>query len=173
MSLTILPTATVSGTPPGGKTSATGATLTVGGAGVASYQYAIDSVQFSPDIPVATPIVLTGLADGNYSFSATACDYAGNCHTPGTRTVQIDTAAPGVSFIPYTDANQSLLSRAYVRANLSGTDANGSGVANLTLWIYNSTGALANYSTGAASPSQEIVPANGTVLVVQRGDQTR
>ncbi len=119
VSLTILPTATVSGTPPGGKTSATGATLTVGGAGVASYQYAIDSVQFSPDIPVATPIVLTGLADGSHRLSVLGKDAAGNQQPASGPTVAswVVKATPPLltidPFAPFTAATSVTVGGSY------------------------------------------------------------
>ena len=44
-------------------------TITVGGTGVVSYRYAVDGGAFTePDIPVATSISLTGLANGQHSI---------------------------------------------------------------------------------------------------------
>jgi len=41
----------------------------------------------------------TGLADGVYTFNATAVDLAGNINSAATRTITIDTIAPSVSFV--------------------------------------------------------------------------
>lgn len=77
----VLPSATISGIPPGGSTKQNFATLTIGGAGVVSYQYSLDGSQFSADIPVATPIVLgipVPLSDGTHTIAVLGKDAAGN-----------------------------------------------------------------------------------------------
>jgi hypothetical protein len=78
VSVTVLPSATIKGAPAGGSTILTGATLTIGGAGVVSYQYSFDSGPFSADRPVATPVVVSGLADGTHSLRVLGRDAAGN-----------------------------------------------------------------------------------------------
>ncbi|MCM2356639.1 MAG: Ig-like domain-containing protein [Geobacteraceae bacterium] len=74
----VMPSATISGIPLGGRTTLTGATLTIGGAGVVSYRFSFDGSAFSADIPVATPIVLSGLADGTHTIVVLGKDIAGN-----------------------------------------------------------------------------------------------
>jgi cytochrome c peroxidase len=76
--LTILPSASISGAPLGGKTNQTGATLTIGGTGVVSYQFSLDAGTFGPDTPVAIPIVLSALSDGSHTVSVLGSDAAGN-----------------------------------------------------------------------------------------------
>jgi cytochrome c peroxidase len=78
VSFTVLPVATISGLPPGGKTTQSSALLNIGGTGVASYQYALDFAPFSADTPVATPIVLSGLLDATHTISVLGRDAAGN-----------------------------------------------------------------------------------------------
>jgi cytochrome c peroxidase len=76
--VTVLPVATIAGIPPGGKTTQTGATLTIGGTGVVSYRYSLDSAPFGAETPVAAPILLSGLSDAVHSVSVLATDAAGN-----------------------------------------------------------------------------------------------
>jgi cytochrome c peroxidase len=82
--LIILPSASISGAPLGGKTNQTGATLTIGGTGVVSYQFSFDAGPFSPDIPVATPIVLAALSDGSHTVSVLGRDADGNQQSPAS-----------------------------------------------------------------------------------------
>lgn len=76
--LTVLPVATVTGVPPGGRTPLTGATLSVGGAGVTGYQYMMDNGPLSADLPVGQPISLSGLPDGLHTVSVFGIDGTGN-----------------------------------------------------------------------------------------------
>jgi len=71
------PTATVGGVPTSPTTS-TGATLTVNGAGVVSYKFKFDAGSYSAEIPVATPISLTGLSEATHTVSVLGKDSAGN-----------------------------------------------------------------------------------------------
>jgi len=55
---------------PGGVTRETSVSITVDGAGIISYRYALDGGPFSTiDTPVATPIVLTGVAGGTHAVA--------------------------------------------------------------------------------------------------------
>lgn len=75
----VMPSATISGLPTGGGTILSSITLTIGGAGVVSYRYSLDGSPFSAgDIPVATPIVLTALADGTHTITVLGKDAGGN-----------------------------------------------------------------------------------------------
>ncbi|MBN2476320.1 MAG: lamin tail domain-containing protein [Pirellulales bacterium] len=56
----------IAGEPPA-TTAQTAATLTVGGPGIAAYRYRVNGGVWSSETPVASPIVLTGLADGDYT----------------------------------------------------------------------------------------------------------
>jgi cytochrome c peroxidase len=90
----VTPIATIGGLPPGGRTAQNNFTLTIGGAGVVSYQYSLDGGAFSADIPVATPIVLTAMADGTHIVAVFGKDGAGN------RQVTATTASWTVKAIP-------------------------------------------------------------------------
>jgi cytochrome c peroxidase len=73
-SIVLLPTAVVTGGPQN-VTKATGATLTVGGAGVSTYQYKVDGVDVNPgDHPISTQIVLNNLADGLHTVTVLGKD---------------------------------------------------------------------------------------------------
>lgn len=79
---TVPPVATIGGTP-ANPTNNTGATLTVAGDQVVSYRWKIDSgalvgTYSTDNTPVATPILLTGLADGLHTVSVIGMDAAGN-----------------------------------------------------------------------------------------------
>jgi len=73
----LLPKATIDGTPPS-VTNNPSATLTVGGTGVVTYQYRLDSGAFSGDTPVADRITLAGLADGTHTVTVLGKDAEGH-----------------------------------------------------------------------------------------------
>ncbi len=85
-SLTVLPIAIINGIPSGGRTTQTNAFLTITGGGVVSYQYSLDGGPFSPEIPKATQIVLTGLSDGVHNVVVLGRDAAGNQQPLGAAT---------------------------------------------------------------------------------------
>jgi len=90
------PVATIAGTPPV-FTNTTGATLTVGGANVVSYKYKIDNGVYSADTPIATPITLSGLADGSHTVSVIGKGAAFNWQPEAgaaTATWTVDTTPP-------------------------------------------------------------------------------
>jgi cytochrome c peroxidase len=62
----VTPTATIGGLPLGGNTKLNSVTLTIGGAGIDTYQYTLNGSPLSAEIPVSTPIALDALADGEY-----------------------------------------------------------------------------------------------------------
>jgi cytochrome c peroxidase len=79
--ISLLPVATISGAPPI-VTRLTGATMTVGGAGIDTYQFKLDNGPFSADTPVATPIALSGLADGTHTVAVLGRNAAKNLSQP-------------------------------------------------------------------------------------------
>ncbi|MEK7067192.1 MAG: hypothetical protein AAB950_00100, partial [Patescibacteria group bacterium] len=92
---------------------------------------------------------ITGLSDGTYYFNATATDIANNKNSTVTRTVTVDTAAPGtIEFGTQTDVNNSYHSRNFTIINVTATDAN---LQNITLYLWNSS--LTNITTTASSPN--------------------
>ncbi|HOF05180.1 MAG TPA: Ig-like domain-containing protein [Syntrophales bacterium] len=90
------PVATVAGVP-SSPTGQTGATLTMGGAGVTAYRYRLDGGVYSGETPVTTPIVLSGLTEGRHTVSVIGRDAAGNWQAEGAATEVswlVDTQAP-------------------------------------------------------------------------------
>jgi hypothetical protein len=72
----LLPTALIFGAPVGA-TNLPGVTMTVGGNGVATYRYKVDSGVFSDPTPTTTPIVISGLADSFHTVSVVATAVVG------------------------------------------------------------------------------------------------
>jgi hypothetical protein len=64
----LLPAATITGAPRVA-TNQTGATLTIGGNGVEVYDFTVDNVPVNANVPVGTPIVLSGLSDAIHTVS--------------------------------------------------------------------------------------------------------
>jgi len=63
-----------------------------------------------------------GLADGDYTYFASAKDDAGNENVTETRTVTIDASAPNVSFVAPTEDNASTINVDYTIVNVSTAD---------------------------------------------------
>jgi len=74
----LLPAATISGAPLGGKTNQNSASLIIGGASVTDYQFSLDGGPFSAATSKAIPINLTNLADGTHTVAVTGIDAVGN-----------------------------------------------------------------------------------------------
>jgi hypothetical protein len=95
-----LPTATISGVP-SNPTLVNSATLTVGGTGVVAYKYTLDSGAPSAETPVATPISLSNLGNGQHTVSVFGKDSAGNWQTtPTTAAWVVDLTPPTTPGVP-------------------------------------------------------------------------
>ena len=68
--------ASLSGEPPA-VTPLASATLTVAGPGITHYRYQVNGGGYGPETPVATPITLSGLANGAYTVQAVGRNSAG------------------------------------------------------------------------------------------------
>jgi cytochrome c peroxidase len=79
--IVVLPVATLAGTPQN-VTKETGLTLTVGGFGVAKYDYKLDNGAFNIDIPVATNLIVSNLADGTHTLTVLGKDVSGVFQQP-------------------------------------------------------------------------------------------
>jgi len=100
-------------------------------------------------------INFTNLIDGIYYFNATACDTLNNCANTETRTVTIyassvDTTSPSIAFVSPTD-DSSTLNRTFIRVNVTASDS-GSGLKNITIYLYNSTKNIVNTNLLSTSP---------------------
>ncbi|OHD70883.1 MAG: hypothetical protein A2W19_08075 [Spirochaetes bacterium RBG_16_49_21] len=105
------PGATLTGTPANPANYNT-ADITVAGTGVIYYQYRLDGGGWSADIPVATPITLSGLSEASHTLDVVGRDAAGNYQTvPTGYTWTVDMtapAAPAVSDTGTYDSDQNL-----------------------------------------------------------------
>lgn len=102
------PTATVGGVPAvGTTTSATTATLQVGGNEVVAYKYRLDGGTWQPEQPVSIPIALTNLASGatnangnwSHTINVAGRDLAGNWQSDSSATSYswvVDTTPPAI-----------------------------------------------------------------------------
>jgi alpha-tubulin suppressor-like RCC1 family protein len=113
------PTAIIVGTP-ANPTTSTSATLIVSGTDVVSYKYKLDASSYSAEIPVATPLSLTGLSENTHTVSVLGKDSAGNWQvTPTTVSWAVDITPPtttisGTPASPTTSTSATLI--------VSGTD---------------------------------------------------
>jgi hypothetical protein len=91
----------------------------------------------------------TGLTQGVYYFNSTACDTSGKCNYTETRNLTMeDVDTPEIGFAPPTEEHLASLDRAYIQVNVS---ANDSGLKNITIYLYNSSGLL-SILVGNSSP---------------------
>jgi hypothetical protein len=86
----------------------------------------------------------SGLGEGNYFLNATGCDWAGNCNYSATITVFVDLNTPIIAYQSPTETSGTYLSRNYIRVNVSASDLF---FANLSIYVYNASLALVNFST--------------------------
>lgn len=111
---TILPRAAITGTPVS-PTNATGATFAIGGDRVVAFKYKLDAGSYSAEIPVGTPVTITGLEEGPHTVSVLGRDSVGNWQVTPTivnwtvETLVVSVPGNGV-FMKIQDAYNSLLS---------------------------------------------------------------
>lgn len=92
------PVATISGVPRS-PTPRTTAALAVGGAGVTHYQFSLNSGSYSAEMPIGTPILLSGLANGTNTIAVIGRDADGNWQDVTNATVVswfVNTSWPAV-----------------------------------------------------------------------------
>jgi Lamin Tail Domain/Bacterial Ig domain/CotH kinase protein/Putative Ig domain/Long Rib domain len=101
---------TVSGEPPS-VTYVNSATLTVGGVDVTHYRYKLNNGTLSAETPVATPINLSGLADGTYTVFVIGRNAAGvyqtEANATASRTWTVLSSLKGVVFNEVLARNDS------------------------------------------------------------------
>ena len=116
---TTAPTASISGAPVG-VTNQTWAMLQVGGSGVASYMYKLNSGSYGEWTSTAQGFVVNFLADGPNSVSVLGRDEAGNVQaTPTVASWTVDTAAP-TAVLSGTPAAQTTATSASITVAGSG-----------------------------------------------------
>jgi len=112
--------------------------------------YNITSLVNSTNSTTNQFVNFSGLADGNYSFNATAVDLAGNSNSTQTRNITIDATKPLIQFVSPTETSGSGQSRTNIIINVTASDSN-PGLANITIRLFNTTG-LVNLTNGTTSP---------------------
>lgn len=94
-------------TPPPSVTNSRDITLNVVAGDVVAYAVSVDGAAFGPETPVATPISLTGLSDGDHAVAIVGRDALGNWQSQENATTYafaVDTVAP-VAVISGAPAN--------------------------------------------------------------------
>ncbi|NPE29092.1 fibronectin type III domain-containing protein [Methanococcoides sp. SA1] len=81
----------------------------------------------------------TGLADGSYQMNASVWDLAGNVNNTGARAILLDTTDPEIIFDSST-LEEGNHSQDWIFGNVTASD--NLGIANITFYLYNSTGLL-------------------------------
>lgn len=111
LALTVLPTASISGVPPGGRTAVNSATLTISGTGILSYQYSLNGGAFSTDTPITTSILLNNLPDGSYTVEVLGKDAHGNqqpATVPTTATWTVKATPPVLTlYVPVSPTRET------------------------------------------------------------------
>jgi hypothetical protein len=90
----------------------------------------------------------TSIPDGIYYFNASASDNSGKVNWTATRNVTIDTAKPSIGFNSPTDVSGSIVGRNYTFMNVTANDTH---LANITISLFNSSGAKVRNDTAAAT----------------------
>lgn len=99
----------------------------------------------------------TGLADGSYQMNGSVWDLAGNVNNTGTRAILLDTTDPEITFDAST-LEEGNHSQDWIFGNVSASD--NLGIANITFYLYNSTGLFnsASYSGNSLSVNFTSLP---------------
>jgi hypothetical protein len=92
----------------------------------------------------------TGLADGTYYLNATANDTYTNTNHTETRMIILDTTPPAIQFVLPTTASGNY-SQSWIAANVTASDIT-LGIDTITIYLYNSVGALVNSQISSTSP---------------------
>lgn len=93
----------------------------------------------------------TGLSDGTYYFNATGLNASGTANSTSTYTVYVNKNFPVISYGTGTETTgTTLLDRKNLTVNLTATDTF---LANVTIYLYNSTGIYNTTSSTGPGPS--------------------
>jgi len=90
------------------------------------------------------------LADGTYTFNATATDAGNNINSTASRNVTIDTTIPLVQFVSPTNSTGLFTTENNFTINVTATDTS---LSNITIQLFNSSGARIRYNTTSTSPN--------------------
>jgi len=97
----------------------------------------------------------TSLADGYYQMNASVWDFAGNINYTETRAILLDTTDPEITFDAST-LEEGNHSQDWIFGNVSASD--NLGIANITFYLYNSTGLFNSTSYSGNDLSVNFTP---------------
>ncbi|HYW81508.1 MAG TPA: lamin tail domain-containing protein, partial [Thermoguttaceae bacterium] len=151
--------ASIGGTPPA-VTHRTDATLTIDGPVITAYRYRVDGSPWSASIPVASPIELSGLANGSHQVDVIGMNYAGTWQ---------DEADPTIAEWTVDTAHQRLLLNEVLAVNTSAVAHEGTQPDLIE--IYNDSASPIDLSGMSISddpllPQKFVFPAN-TILAAE------
>jgi len=101
----------------------------------------------------------TALSDGGYIYNVTLCDIINNCNSTSSRIINLDITPPNATLL--TPINNTFTNNQTQNFTANLTD--NLGIANATLYIYNSSNDLVNQTTVTYSPG--IVQATIGIIV--------
>jgi len=92
----------------------------------------------------------SSLAEATYTYQASICDLAGLCNSTETRTIILDSSVPLIEYAGGTEQDNTFVNRTWVYINVTAYDDT---EANITFYLYNSTGSLniTTFETGNRS----------------------
>src|SRR3989344_8230848 len=93
----------------------------------------------------------TSLADGSYTARYYVNDTANNYNNTERRSFTLDTIFPGIQYQTPTETASVFISRSNIQVNVTSTDTNS--LTNITIQLFNSSGARIRYNTTSTSPN--------------------
>ena len=114
--------------------------------------YSNDTYTVNTTLSSCSNLTTITWSEGQHNFTVWANDSAGNENKSST-TFRIDTTAPEtITFVDPTETSETFIPRNNVSVNVTATDA-GVGLANITLYIFNSSHQQVSNFTSATSPA--------------------
>ncbi|MEM5772357.1 MAG: hypothetical protein QXO65_02480, partial [Candidatus Aenigmatarchaeota archaeon] len=98
-----------------------------------------------------TNFLIQGISYGNHNWYINCTDGELNNVSETRYFIINDTIPPLIQFVSPTETNGSIIYRNYIQVNVTASDS-GSGLKNITIYLYNSTGSLINSSNSTSSP---------------------
>src|SRR3989338_9028811 len=98
----------------------------------------------------------TSLADGSYTARYYVNDTANNYNNTERRSFTLDTIFPGIQYQTPTETASVFISRSNIQVNVTATDTNS--LTNITIQLFNSSGARIRYNTTTTSPNNITYP---------------
>jgi hypothetical protein len=132
-------------------------------ANVTIYIYNSDGSLNQSNSSTSTPYYVnyTNLADGTYYLNSSASDLAGNINSSLTQIIVIDALPPVISTITSTPSLPLYINGS--TQNISMNFTSSEYLVNLTFYLYNSAGGIANYSESVTLGSAIDLPQNYTL----------